>query len=30
MPEAISIDKCLAKAVTRFVNALHPIYSKSK
>ena len=27
MPEAISIDKSLAKAVTRFVDALHHIYS---
>jgi len=27
MPKAISIDKSLAKAVTRFVDALHQIYS---
>ena len=27
MPEAISIDKSLAEAVTKFVDALHHIYS---
>jgi hypothetical protein len=27
MPEAISIDKSIAEAVTRFVDALHQIYS---
>ena len=28
MPEAISIDKSLAEAVAKFVNALHHIYSE--
>ena len=27
MPEAISIDKSLAEAVTKFVDSLHHIYS---
>jgi hypothetical protein len=27
MPEAISIDKSIAEAVTKFVDALHQIYS---
>ena len=27
MPEAITIDKSLAEAVTKFVDALHHIYS---